>query len=68
MEELETNLDSINEPEELEKLAGIYASLADYANTKAAAVRSRLAGNINVAIHYEKVCDKIYSELPFKPW
>lgn len=38
--------------------------LRSYAWNKATAVSLRLAGNIDSAIQYENICDRIYTELP----
>jgi hypothetical protein len=38
--------------------------LANYASNKATAIRCRLTGNIDVALGYEQIADRIYKELP----
>jgi len=38
--------------------------LGNYASNKATAMQLRLAGQINSALTYEKICDRIYDELP----
>ena len=40
------------------------AKLANYAANKATAMRCRLEGNIQTALKYEQICDRIYNELP----
>lgn len=40
------------------------ADLANYASNKATAMQCRLRGDIAVALSYETICDRIYSELP----
>jgi hypothetical protein len=40
------------------------ADLAAYASNKATAQNFRLEGKINVALTYEKICEKIYNHLP----
>jgi hypothetical protein len=45
------------------------ASLANYASNKATAIRCRLNGDIETALMYEGICDRIYSALPdFARW
>jgi hypothetical protein len=44
-------------------------SCANYASNKAAAIDCRLRGHINNALDYERICDRIYDELPaFARW
>jgi hypothetical protein len=38
--------------------------LRNYAANKATAMTARLAGNIDTALAYERICDAIYSRLP----
>lgn len=38
--------------------------LRNYAWNKATAVSCRLEGNINSALSYEAICDRIYAQLP----
>jgi hypothetical protein len=38
--------------------------LANYAVNKCIAIRLRKDGNINSALGYERICERIYSELP----
>lgn len=40
------------------------ADLACYASNKATAMSCRLRGDINTAIMYEGICDRIYAALP----
>jgi hypothetical protein len=39
-------------------------SLAGYASNKATAMSCRIEGKIESALVYEKICDRIYSDLP----
>lgn len=52
------------DPAELENLALVFASLADYTSIKAHAMRRRLAGNIVGALQLEHTCETIYEQLP----
>ncbi len=38
--------------------------LAGYASNRATAMQCRLRGDIQAALIYESICDRIYSELP----
>jgi hypothetical protein len=38
--------------------------VANYAANKATAMQCRLRGDIQTAIMYESICDRIYSDLP----
>ncbi len=40
------------------------ADLANYASNKATAMSCRLRGDINTAVMYEDICDRIYARLP----
>lgn len=40
------------------------ADLANYAHNKATAMGCRLRGDVNTALMYEGVCDRIYLSLP----
>ncbi len=45
------------------------ADLANYASNKATAMGCRGRGDINNALQYENICDRIYSNLPaFARW
>ena len=45
------------------------ADLACYASNKATAIDCRIRGDINAALMYEQICDRIYSRLPaFAKW
>jgi hypothetical protein len=63
MPDLNLNLDGLF-PEELEEVAKVLITLADYAKHKAAAMRYRAAGNISAALSEENVCDGYYQSLP----
>jgi len=39
-------------------------SLAHYAYNKSTAMRCRLKGDINAALNYEAICERIYDNLP----
>lgn len=46
-----------------------FKELGHYAANKATAIRCRLDGSIDRALMYEKIADRIYSELPaFARW
>ena len=55
-----------------DKPAGHYratANLASYASNKATAMRCRERGDVEVALMYEGICDRIYKQLPtFARW
>lgn len=40
------------------------ANLANYASNKATAMHCRINGDINSALMYESICDRIYAKLP----
>ena len=40
------------------------ADLANYASNRATAIQCRRRGDINGALLYESICDRIYSSLP----
>ena len=42
----------------------VRGQLASYALNKAAAIKNRKEGRIVNALNYEKICDRIYGELP----
>lgn len=58
------NLDGIDNPKELEAIAQVLHTLAFYARKKATAIRTRLSGEINIALKSEKNCDRLYNKLP----
>lgn len=65
MNEFETpNLDACASADDMQALAQVFATLADYAGCKALAMRAREAGRIDEALHTERTCDSIYSKLP----
>jgi hypothetical protein len=39
-----------------------------YACNKAVAMRLRIEGNINQAMEYESICDRIYNRMSIKHW
>ena len=44
-------------------------SLGNYASNKSVAVSARIAGNIQTAMIYETICERIYESLPgFARW
>lgn len=45
-------------------------SFSNYAWNKLAAIDIRIIGNIETALKYEQICDKIYARIPaeFRPW
>lgn len=43
---------------------GLAQDLANYACSKAVAMRCRLEGKIGTALMYEGICDRIYDRLP----
>jgi hypothetical protein len=57
------NLDA-EDPCDLDEFAVNLERLAAYAKTKAFAMRARLAGEINVALRYERHCELVYNLLP----
>jgi hypothetical protein len=45
------------------------ADLANYAANKATAIACRMRGDIQTALQYEDICDRIYNDLPaFARW
>lgn len=50
--------------DELKEVAAAMASLHAYAMFKGKAMKHRLAGEINQALHVESVCDSLYKQLP----
>ena len=63
--DLDLDLDGLF-PDELEEVAKVLMTLAEYANHKAVAMRYRAAGEITAALSEENVCDGYYQALP--PW
>ena len=58
------NLDAVDDVDELLRFSLICRNLSDYSNLKAAAIGARKAGQISLALHYEKECELVYSLLP----
>lgn len=57
------NLDGMT-VDDLTETSKVLAKLAAYAKIKSEAMRTRAAGYITNAVHKERKCDAIYSELP----
>ena len=57
------NLDCVS-PEELLEYEGVFHLLANYCRLERMAMKERLLGNIDPALDYERVCQRIYLELP----
>lgn len=58
------NPDVISDPEEAERAAAAFSQLRKYCVVKAAAIRSRLAGDVQDALDLEERLDRIYADLP----
>ena len=61
---LDLNPDVINDPEEADRIAAVLSLLRKYHAVKAAAIRARLAGDIQDAMDLESRLDRIYADLP----
>ncbi len=56
-------------PERPKGYVTAFRSLGNYAANKATAMSCRLAGDVNAALTYERIADRIYAELPeFARW
>lgn len=59
------NLDALSiDPADLDNAAIVFDKLRQYASNKATAMRYRMAGEIGPAMHRERLCERIYNELP----
>ncbi len=59
------NMDcATTDPTDLEEYAATLKELVSYAHNKAAAMRFRIKGDLMTAANLEKICDRIYDELP----
>ncbi len=57
------NMDSL-EQDELRELSKVFMLLNAYAQYKQHAIGCRLAGNISLALHFERIADIAYEKLP----
>jgi hypothetical protein len=58
------NLDCITDHDDMMEAARVLSKLSGYADIKARAMRSRLAGNAYAAEELRSECDEVYLELP----
>ena len=61
---IDFNPDIISDPEEADRAAESFSLLRKYCAVKAAAIRSRLAGDIADALEMESKLDALYARLP----
>ncbi len=59
------NLDGLSvDADAVEEMASVYQTLATYAQHKAKAMKARKAGDITSALTQERLCERIYNQLP----